>query len=90
MSVGAAWIDIRKSIRDYVNHPAARAWANKVIDSFDTDTVTENDAAIAIERMEYFLKDKSGNILSSSFKINSKTGRAIGEMQYRTPDNSND
>lgn len=78
----AAWVDIRKLIRDYVNHPAARAWANKVIDSFSEDTVGINKQE-AINRMKYFLQDDNLQLFSSTFIINSKTGRAIGKMKYR-------
>ena len=81
-----AWVDIRKQIRNNVNHAAARAWVNKVIDSFDTSTIGGNRQD-AINRMKYFLLDQNSNALSSRFIINSKTGRAIGEMKYRVPDN---
>ena len=81
-----AWVDIRKQIRNNVNHAAARAWANKVIDSFDTSTIGENRQD-AVNRMKWFLLDQNSNALSSRFIINSKTGRAIGEMKYRVPDN---
>jgi len=37
--------------------------------------------------MKYFLLDQNGNALPSRFIINSKTGRAIGEIKYRVPDN---
>jgi len=37
--------------------------------------------------MKWFLLDQNSNALSSRFIINSKTGRAIGEMKYRVPDN---
>lgn len=81
-----AWVDIRKQIRNNVNHAAARAWANKVIDSFDASTIGENRQDV-INRMRYFLLDQNGDVLPSRFIINSKTGRAIGEMKYRVPDN---
>ena len=82
-----AWVDVRKLIRDYVNHPAARAWANKVIDSFSGTTV-DTHASDAIERMQYFLKDTDDNYLSSQFEINSKTGSAIGKIKYRIANNA--
>ena len=81
-----AWVNVRKQIRNNVNHAAARAWANKVIDSFDTSTIGENRQD-ALDRMKYFLLDQNSNALPSRFIINSKTGRAIGEMKYRVPDN---
>lgn len=83
----AAWVDVRKLIRDYVNHPAARAWANKVIDSFESNTVGDSKIN-AIERMRYFLQDANGNCLDSVITIDSKTGRAKGQMKYRIPDNT--
>ena len=83
----AAWVDIRKLIRDYVNHPAVRAWANKVIDSFQSNTIGANRTT-AIARMQYFLQDEDAEYLRSTFIINSKTGRAIGYLKYRTTDSS--
>ena len=86
MQVNNAWADIRKYVRDQVNHAAARAWANKVIDSFDSIKVQNGDIDLAINRMKYFITDKSsGNLLSSSFIINSKTGQATASVQYRIP-----
>lgn len=82
-----ALVDIKKQIRNYVNHPAARAWANKVIDSLAGNTLDQN-RTIALNRMKYFLLDEQGGALSSRFIINSKTGRATGYMKYRVPDNS--
>ena len=83
-----SWVNIRKSIRDYVNHPAARAWANKVIDSFSEDTTINNNGSLAVNRMKYFLQNENSEYLSSSFIINSKTGRAIGQLKYRVPDSN--
>ena len=81
----AAWVDVRKLIRDYVNHPAARAWANKVIDSFEELTVSHLNG-YAVNRMKYFLLNEKGLPLSATFEIDSKTGRAIGKIQYRVAD----
>lgn len=87
MATTAAWVDVRKLIRDYVNHPAPRAWANKVIDSFEGDTVSDNKND-AIIRMKYFLQEKnSEDLLDATFNIDSKTGRAIGTIGYRIPTN---
>lgn len=87
MELTANWVDIRKLIRDYVNHPAARAWANKVIDGFTDDIVdSAPNKTTALERMSLFLKDENGSLFSSTFSINSKTGRAIGQLKYREPD----
>ena len=86
MSTNTAWVQVRKDIRDYVNHPAARAWANKVIDSFEGNTVGEN-ITLAKQRMRYFLQKKnSEDLLDATFSINSKTGRAIGTIGYRIPE----
>ena len=89
MATTAAWVDIRKLIRDYVNHPAPRAWANKVIDSFEGNTVGSNsNKNNAITRMKYFLQKKnSEDLLDATFSIDSKTGRAIGTIGYRIPTN---
>lgn len=87
---GKAWVDIRKQIRDYVNHPAARAWANKVIDSFNNTTVTSGNITTAITRMKYFLINTTDgtSMLKSTFTIDSKTGRATAKLYYRASDNS--
>lgn len=88
MATTAAWVDIRKLIRDYVNHPAPRAWANKVIDSFEGNTVGGNKNN-AITRMKYFLQKKnSEDLLDATFSIDSKTGRATGTIGYRIPTNT--
>lgn len=84
-----AWADVRKQIRDFVNHSAARAWANKVIDSFTNTTVNAGDKQTAINRMKYFITSLDNNsLLKAKFTINSKTGRAIGKIQYRIPNSS--
>ena len=91
MKVNDAWADIRKYVRDQVNHAAAREWANKVIDSFDNTKVQNNDVILAVDRMKYFIaaknKDDQNNLimLSSKFIIDSKTGEAIALFKYRIP-----
>ena len=85
-AVGKSWVDLRKQIRNYVNHPAARAWANYVIDTLSSSlTIDEDNRVVAIERMKYFLLDSDGSTcLSSKFIIDSKTGNATGYLCYRT------
>lgn len=82
---GQAWNEIRESIRDKVSHPAVRAWANAIIDNFSS-IINNVDINNAIYYMPYFLKDKTGKVLSSKFTINNKTGKAIGELKYRDID----
>lgn len=69
-------LEIKEQIRDKVNHPAVRAWANRVIDDFPNNNRN-------YDNMQNFLKDGNGQIASSTFTINNKTGEAIGELQYR-------
>lgn len=68
--------DIREQIRDKVNHPAVRAWANKIIDNFTDSNRNYNN-------MQYFLKNQDGEMLSSTFIIDNKTGEVTGKLQYR-------
>lgn len=82
-----AFVDIRKQIRNEVKHFAVRAWANKVIDSLETNeqyTIGTNQRT-AIDRMAYFIQDEQGNFLQSEFTFDSKTGAAVGELKYRVP-----
>lgn len=86
-----AWVDIRNQIRDYVNHPAARAWANKVIDKVSNGSTVAISANLitAISNMSYFIKDTDGSILPSTFIIDNKNGRAIAKLGYRGVNNNN-
>lgn len=80
---GQAWNEIRSLIRDQVNHPAARAWANLIIDSFNNPIIDGVSLSNSIIRMGYFLKDKDNRLLSSTFEIDNATGIATGKLQYR-------
>ena len=80
---GQAWNEIRSLIRDQVNHPAARAWANLIIDSFNNPIIDGASLSNSITRMGYFLKDKDNKLLSSTFEIDNATGIATGKLQYR-------
>ena len=92
MKVDDSWVDIRKQIRDYVNHPAARSWANQIIDTIATSqhiSVEENDRTTVITGMQVFLKNNNNEMLTASFEINCKTGKAIGKINYRNTINAN-
>lgn len=78
-------VDLRKLIRDGVNHKAAREWAIAVVDSFGAaSTYTTSYQATACNKMKYFLCDEDGEtLLTSDFTFDCKTGKATGVMQYR-------
>lgn len=90
------WEDIQSAIRDEVRHPAVRQWANAVC-TFAMNSGNQPGSVSSstyVEYMEYFLKDKSNNILPFSCSFNSKTGEALGKFSYRTintvPSSAND
>ena len=83
---GQAWTEIRKQIRDYVNHPAVRTWANKVIDNLSGDVAEGDSISAAIDKMKYLLTSTTNDtLLSSRFIINNKMGQATAKVQYRIP-----
>ena len=87
IEINDSWVNIRKQIRDFVNHPAARAWANKVIDTFNDlneGKVANGDKEIVLTNMKFFLMDADGiTPLDSTFIIDSKSGRATAKLGYR-------
>ena len=91
MAVGEAWVNVKNRIRDEVIHAGVRAWANTIIDNFGEDIIEAMDKENAITSMSYFIKaNSSEDILSSTFIINSKTGQARAQVQYRVPVNTSD
>jgi len=51
MKAGEAWADVRGKIRDFVNHVAPRAWANKIINEMSEDKVQSDDIKTALLEM---------------------------------------
>lgn len=85
-------VQARALIRDNVRHAAVRAWANKVLDYANTNSITfstvVNGAKALITYLSYFLTSPSdGTYQSIAFEFNSKTGEAYGTMSYRVPTN---
>ena len=92
---GSSLEDFRVVIRDYVNHWAARAWAIAIIEYFDTNKIeklvnreptvgetTYINVTKFYEIMKYFLIDTKGEIYSSDFTFDSKTGKSTGIIKY--------
>lgn len=78
--------DVRENLRNDVRHPRVRAWAMRVIDAFEKDSIAINASGIkntAKVNMSYFLTDASHNVQSMKFSFNSQTGEAIGRMHCR-------
>lgn len=78
----SAKVELRKLLRDGITHKAARAWAIAVTD------YAEANQQSCVNAMKYFLYDieESDKLLSSTFKIDCKTGRATGIIGYRLVD----
>ena len=85
--VGNAWSEIRENIRDYVKHPAVRAWANHIIYIISTNEqfTRPNFLDNSISAMKRFLTSDNVTLLPATFTINNKTGQIIAKLQYREP-----
>lgn len=86
---GVAWLTIREYIRDLVKHPVVRAWANRVIDKYDTSTgngIVVNDSIIDDLKtgMEYLFHNAT-SVMPARFEFDAKTGKAIGTFTVRNP-----
>ena len=85
-----AWLTIREYIRDMVKHPIIRAWANCVINRFDTaekggqiaDTIDLDKLKMG---MKYLFCDGSGQLIPARFEFDGKTGKAQGTFTLRNP-----
>lgn len=98
-----AWLTVRETIRDTVKDAYVRAWANKIIDAFDTSTgiiVGADDIRGELKRgMMYMFLDANGesNVLPgdpipgmpATFVFDGKTGRATGQFKIRNPYKTN-
>lgn len=90
-----AWLTIREYIRDLIKHPIVRAWANCVINQYDTKTGSgyiasdaNKDALIA--ELKYgmsalFYNSGMTHPLAARFEFDGKTGKATGTFKVRNP-----
>ena len=91
----AAWLTIREYIRDLVKHPIVRAWANCVINQYDTKTgsgyiATDINKDALIAELKYgmqalFYNKGMSHPLEARFEFDGKTGKATGTFKVRNP-----
>lgn len=85
-----AWLTIREYIRDLVKHPIVRAWANCIINHYDTAAgagivSSELDKDELKQGMRYLFCNGSGETLPARFEFDGKTGKAKGTFTVRDP-----
>ena len=86
-----AWLLIRDYIRTRVKHPVVRAWANRVIDRFDTDRgggQIPNGSVTGLvqdlkDGMKYLFLDGNNELMPAEFEFNARTGKAKGSFTLR-------
>lgn len=100
MRAGNAWLTVRETIRDTIRHPIVRAWANRVIDEYDTASgsgiIQWDEASIEPiigamkQKMQKLLLDPTDGLTPyyASFTFDGRTGEAIGEFSYTNEENS--
>lgn len=90
--------DLRKQLRDGVNHYAVRAYAIYCVDesitnqpqSGENTNQPQVDLSAAISKMNKFFRDANDEILPAHFSIDCRTGQVIGTFRYRqVPDTAN-
>lgn len=93
---GLAWLTVRETIRNTVRHPVVRAWANMIINKYDSiggtgiigDATTLPAIRGDLERgMQMLLLDKNNEPFPAVFTFDGKTGLAIGKFTYRNLEN---
>ena len=88
MAVGAAWLNVREAIRDTIRHPVVRAWANMLINKYDStggnSTIQSTSVRTDLkEGMSTLICDNNDEPFSAQFTFDGKTGLAIGKFKYR-------
>jgi hypothetical protein len=88
MAVGGAWLNVREAIRDTIRHPVVRAWANMLINKYDStggnSTIQSTSVRTDLkEGMSTLLCDNNDEPFSAQFTFDGKTGLAIGKFTYR-------
>lgn len=89
-----AWLTVRETIRNTIRHPVVRAWANMLINKYDSQggtgvipSSTDMDLSAIrgdLERgMQMLLLDNDNQPFPAEFSFDGKTGLAIGKFTYR-------
>ena len=78
--------EMRDEIVEKVRHPAVRGWASALLSEEDNQNTI--DYQVIAAKMQSFFQDDQGNFTPMTFSFNSKTGEAIGEFNYRNPNQS--
>lgn len=78
--------DVRRALREGVNHWAPRAYA--IVQVCAGNGEQQLNSSTAIDSMKNFLKNKDNEIASGSFKIDNKTGKSIGKFICRDSNNN--
>ena len=86
--VGADWANIREAIRQDVHHADVRTWANRVIDSVDSNAsgiIANGASELAQTYMKFMFREEKNEevFLPGKYIFDSKTGKAIAYIQYR-------
>lgn len=93
MTEGTAWLTVRETIRNTIRHPIVRAWANMLINKYDTMNgagiigSSDNYNGDLKEGMMMLISDNSLEPFPAQFTFDAKTGLAIGKFTYRYLDN---
>lgn len=96
IKVSNAWLTVRETIRNTIRHPIIRAWANMLINKYDSlggtgiisDTMDLAALRGDLERgMQMLLLDNNDQPFPASFSFDGKTGLAIGKFTYRNIEN---
>ena len=93
MAPNAAWLTVRETIRNTIRHPVVRAWANMLINKYDTMNgagmigSASNHNGDLKEGMMMLISDNSLEPYPATFTFDAKTGLAIGKFTYRHLDN---
>ena len=85
---GQDWAAVREAIRQDVHHADVRAWANRVIDSVDSNSsgiIASGASEIAQMYMQFLFRDEEvqEEFLPGTYTFDSKTGKATACIQYR-------
>lgn len=86
--VGQDWASVREAIRQDVHHADVRTWANRVIDSVDSNSsgiIATGAGDLAQTYMKFLFRNKEiqEEFLPGTYVFDSKTGKATAQIQYR-------
>lgn len=83
--IGVAWEKIREMIRDEIRHPIIRKYAILLINQCtqSSQVVEQGQSAVLISEFQQLIKQTTNHNLLFTVELNTKTGEAIGTIQYR-------